>query len=720
MAFRAYFLSGLMTLCVGSGLCPGALAGNRTLQAQWTEQTIVLDGILSEPAWLFAETAADFIQAEPRQGEASTQHTEVRVLFDSENLYFGVTCFDSDPEGIVANSLRRDFSPGDEDTFEILLDTFASSRGGFLFVTNPNGAKRDVQVSNEGRESNVSWDAIWEVKTHIDEEGWTAEILIPIKTLRYESAPQGAWKVNFGRQIRRNNEITYWSEIPRRYNITRVSLAGELVGVNQDEIHPGRNLFLTPYVATNFSERASETSSDFDAGLDLKYGLTSSITLDGTYNTDFSHVEVDQQQVNVERFRLSFPEKRDFFLENQGIFEIGSVLRRGGTPNTEDPSIFYSRNIGLSEARRPIPIIGGARLSGRAGAYELGLMSIQTEAAEDQGPENSSVLRIKRDILARSWLGGFFLSRQGPDRLNNRVYGIDGLYRPRDDLIFNSLFAQSNTPGVEGDDWTLRLEGQFNPHWLILNVIHANIQPGYRNDLGFVTRQGVRAERLTVHPRIRPWENKAIREIQPILNVRYVTDPDNRLLTRKHSIGIDFFFQNGGFLRIRRRLYFERLDEDFEIRTGILVPSGDHEFEEQGFEFRTDSSRALSGSLNFYDGEFWDGEKTSFQVAGQFRPNGHLSAEITFSRDNVTLPGGTFQSDLLGFRLRYAFNTRTFLDTFIQYNSEKDIITSNVRFNLIHHSLSDLFIVYTEDNPTIDQSTTDRVLSVKYTHLLSF
>ena len=717
---RAYFLSGLIILSLWPGMWPGALGADRTLQARWTEETIVLDGILNEPPWLLAQPAADFIQAEPRQGEPSTQRTEVRLLFDSDNLYFGVFCFDSDPEGIVANSLSRDFSSGDEDTFEILLDTFASSRDGFLFVTNPNGAKRDVQVSNEGRELNVSWDAIWEVKTHIDETGWSAEILIPIKTLRYGSTPQGAWKVNFGRQIRRNNEITYWSEIPRRYNITRVSLAGELVGVTRDDINPGRNLSVIPYVTTSLVDRDSDTSSTSDIGLDLKYGVTSGLTLDLTYNTDFSHVEVDQQQVNLDRFRLTFPEKRDFFLENSGIFEIGSVRLQRGTPDVEDPSVFYSRNIGLSLDRRQIPILGGGRLTGRAGPYELALMSIQTEEAQGQGPENSSVLRIKRDLLARSWLGGFLVSRQGSDRPTNRVFGFDGLYRPRDDLTFNSLFAQSDTPGIEGDDWALRLEGQYDSRWLQLGVIHADIQEDYRDDLGFTVRHGVRVERIELHPRIRPWEGKMIREIQPIINVRYLTDQDNRLLTRKHSLGMDFFFQNGAFLRLRRRNLFERLDEDFDIRTAIRVPSGDYHFNEYGFEFNTDRSRVLSGSLRFYDGDFWDGEKRSFQVGGQFRPSGHLSTEFNFARDDVTLPGGAFRVDLVRFRLRYAFNTRTFLDTFIQYNSERQQITSNVRFNLIHHSLSDLFIVYTEENPTIAQESTDRVITIKYTHLLGF
>ncbi len=721
MAFRPSFVSGLTLLLVCLQFWPQGLAADRAVRARWMEETITLDGVLSEAPWQLAEPATDFIQSEPSQGEPSSQRTEVRILFDSDNLYFGVNCFDSNPQGIVSNSLRRDFSPGDEDTFEILLDTFASSRDGFLFVFNPRGAKRDVQITNEGRESNVSWDAIWEIKTHINEQGWTAEILIPIKTLRYSKTPQGAWRINFGRQIRRNNERSYWSELPRRFNITRVSLAGELLGMTQSEIQPGRNLSLVPYVASNLTHQDSDTTSTSDVGVDLKYGLTSSLTLDLTYNTDFSHVEVDQQQVNLDRFRISFPEKRDFFLENMGLFEIGSVrLQTSGIPDPEDIKLFYSRRVGLTLARRPVPILGGARLTGRAGPYELGFINIQTEEAQGQGPENNSVLRVKRDILTRSWLGGFYLNRQGRDRETNQVYGVDGLYRPRDDLVLNSLFVQTKTPGIEEDDWAFRVEGLYDARWLRLGGTHATVQDDYRDDLGFAARTGVNIERLETRPRIRPWEGRMIREINPVLNIRYITDSQGRLITRKQSIGLEFTFQNGTLIRYRHRTYFDRLDEDFEIRNNIIVPLADYNYSEDGLEFTSDRSRALSGRFTFYDGSFWNGDKKSFLADARYRPNGHVSTSFTFTRSDVSLPGGDFQVDQLRFRLQYAFNTRTFLDTFIQYDSEDREITSNVRFNLIHHSLSDLFIVYTEENPTTSGASTDRVLSLKYTHLLGF
>ncbi len=712
-----------MIYLLGS-LCAQTLEAQPTVRALPTEETIIVDGMLNEASWRLAQPATDFIQAEPRQGESSTERTEVRILYDSENLYFGVTCFDRDPQAIIANSLRRDFQPGSEDSFELLLDTFADFRNGYLFVTNPQGAKRDVQVSNEGIDQNVSWDAIWDVKTQVNQEGWIAEIRIPIKTLRYDQAQESNWNVNFGRRIRRKNEIVYWSEIPRRYQITRVSLAGQLLGLSKEDWRAGRNLQVTPYLVANLDENAGETSTSFDVGGDLKYGLTSGLTLDLTYNTDFSHVEVDRQQVNLDRFSLFFPEKRDFFLENSGIFEIGSVGVEGAVKDPEDPVVFYSRRIGLSndpDKPSPVPILGGARLTGRTGAYQVGLLSLQTDRTADQGPENNTVLRVKRDVLARSWVGAFFLNRQGSERLTNRVYGVDGIYRPSTDLTFNSMFVQSQTSGVSDNDWTLRMEGEYNLRWMRFAVTHANIEEDYRNDLGFTPRTGISVTRVEVQTRIRPWQEKAIREIRLLANVRYVADSkEYQLASRKTTTGLDLSFQDGGLFRFRYRPFFERLDEDFEIRSGIVIPQADYHYTESVLEYTSDRSRILSGDVHWFRGDFWNGRKTSLRFGVQFRPSSQMSTQFSFSRDQVDLPAGQFDANLLGLRFNYAFNTHTFLDAFFQYNSEKDRVTSNARFNLIHHSLSDLFIVYTEQRLTGGQNGVDRLLSLKYTHLLSF
>jgi hypothetical protein len=708
---------GLLSALLVAGPADMALSADRTVRAERARAPIVLDGVLDEASWRLATPATGFVQSEPRQGEPATEATEVRILFDDDTLYFGVTCFDVAPSGIRARSLRVDFSPADEDIFQIILDPFASSRDGFLFIINPYGARRDEQISNEGRESNVSWDAEWDVRTRRHEEGWTAEIRIPLKSLRYSRHQDRPWKVNFGRQIRRHNEVVHWAEIPRQLNVKQVSLAGELTGLEQGQLRPGRNLLATPYLVLNRVGQGRRGETDGDIGADLKYGLTPGLTLDATYNTDFSHVEVDQQQVNLDRFRLSFPEKRDFFLENASIFDIGSVAL--GMPTPEDPTVFYSRNIGLSLDGRPVPVRGGARVTGRAGPYGIGVMSLQTGAGEDQGPENATVLRVRRDVLTRSWFGGFFASRQGRDRLTNRVFGVDGLYRPINELTVSSYFAQSQTPGVHADDWAWRFETFYNSRRWHAALVHANVQDDYNADLGFVLRKGITAERVEVRPRFRPWQTGPFRDFQPVLNVRYVGDTSHHILSREQASGIDVFFADGAFLRYRHRQYFERLSEDFDIRRGIVIATGDYHFTEQGLEYNTDRSRALSASARWYTGEFWNGRKTSWEATGQLRPSAHLSTSLQFTQDDVTLPAGDFTANLLRVRLQYAFNSRTFLDTFIQYNSERDAVTSNLRFNWIHRPLSDLFVVYTEERGTVGAPPTNRVFSIKYTHLLS-
>lgn len=701
-------------------LWTSALAAERSVAAVFTEEGIILDGVLQEGAWPKAQPATGFIQSEPRPGQLASQPTEVRILFDEDNLYLGVSCLDDNPQGPVVKSLRVDFSSSDEDSFEILLDPFASGRDGFLFIVNPSGAKRDEQISNGGREVNASWDAVWDVKTRVTPAGWTAEIRIPFKTLRYPKGAGRPWRINFGRHIRRHNESTYWSPLPRQFDIRQVHLSGMLEGLSAEKIRPGRNVQVTPYVVSSAIQNNGDTSTKGDVGGDIKYGLTSGLTLDLTVNTDFSHVEVDQQQVNLDRFRLSFPEKRDFFLENSGVFEIGSVRLSAGLPDPEDALVFYSRNVGLSPEGQPVPILGGGRLSGRMGQYSLGLMSIQTDRMGSQEAENATVLRAKRDLLERSYVGGFYLSRTGSERAANRLYGFDGLYQPRRDLTFSGHFAKSQTPGVRGDDWMFRTEALYDASWLTFRNKFTEIQDDFRNDLGFTLRHGVWIERLEVRPRLRPPRRGIIREIQPYVSMRFVAGPRAGMVYRQHSLGFDVPFQNGAFLRIRRRNFFERLEENFRIRSGITIPTGDYHFNDYGVEFTSDRSRALSGNARWYDGDFWNGEKASWQLGGRFEPNAHLSTEVSYSRDRVRLRAGAFTTSLSRFRIQYSFNTVTSLDALVQYNLEDQSVTSNVRFNWIHRPLSDLFLVYTEERPTSGAAPVNRVFTLKYTYLISF
>ncbi len=362
---------------------------DRKVTALHVESPIVIDGNLDEAAWSLAEPAADFIQNEPRTGEPSTERTEVRILYDDENLYLGVYCFDSlGREGVTLSTLARDYPPRDTDHFTMVFDTFDDNRNGFSLSTNPGGAMRDGQITGDGETRNYDWDGIWYVKTQITELGWQAEIAIPFRTFRFRDQEQQVWGLNFGRRIRRKNESTHWSAIPRPYATYRVSMAGELNGLSG--IRQGKSLYVKPYISSPVVRREGD-DVDFtpDVGLDLKYGVTTGLALDATVNTDFSQVEADQQQINLTRFSLFFPEKREFFLENAALFQVKRTGRGPGSGN-RDLIAFFSRRIGLSGGQA-VPILGGTRLTGRVGQYRIGLLSIQTDEFEETLSTNFSV-----------------------------------------------------------------------------------------------------------------------------------------------------------------------------------------------------------------------------------------------------------------------------------------------------------------------------------------
>ncbi|TDI45010.1 MAG: hypothetical protein E2P02_08400 [Acidobacteria bacterium] len=419
----------------------------RRLNATRAEGPIVIDGVLDEEAWKSAPIATNFIQSEPEEGAPAMFDTEVRVLYDENNLYFGVLAHDDDPDSLIIKDLTRDFATFAVDGFSVILDTFHDRRNSYIFSTNPMGAKSDAQSLSEGQEFNEDWNGVWHVAGQIEDRGWTAEFAIPFKTLKFKNVDSQNWGINFLRRNRRFNEESYWSPIPRIYDASRVSLAGTLEELR--DLRPGTRFKLTPFATANVSESSdSDTDGSFEGGLDAKVSVSTGLTLDLTLNTDFSQAEADLQQVNLSRFSLFFPEKRDFFLENAGIFRFGPPedprfrrFRRqaglsagsgfpAGQTRGNDLLLFFSRRIGLSEGR-PIPVQGGGRLTGRYGAYQIGLLSIQT--GEEEGlstGDNFSVVRVKRDILANSDIGVMFINRESMNSSHfNRSIGVDANFR---------------------------------------------------------------------------------------------------------------------------------------------------------------------------------------------------------------------------------------------------------------------------------------------------
>jgi len=704
----------------------------KTLVAVRAEADIEIDGRLEEAVWKEASPATGFLQTEPYEGRAATAETEVRVIYDASNLYIGVYCYTEDPSRIIVNDLKRDFNPNNGDSIEIILDTLADKRSGFLFVTNPAGAKYDAQLANDGRDINSDWDGVWHVESSIHSDGWSAEFAIPFETLRFSEEGGGSWGINFLRRIRHKNEIDTWILIPRRYlggprSGYLVSFSGELAGL--EDMKQGRNLKVKPFAVASLRDLSSEDSvdSDIDAGLDIKYGLTSQLTLDFTLNTDFSQVEADQQQINLTRFRLFFPEKRDFFLENSGVFRFGDLPMERGMNRSQETHLFFSRRIGLSEEGTPIPILFGARLSGRMGAYALGFLNVQTRESgstqeEDFTPkENFTVLRVKRDLFSSSDFGFIFTNRESLGTpLHNRAVGLDANFRFFQNLTINPYWAKTQTPDRSDRDTAWKVSSQWEDNFLRLQYIYTDLEENFNPEVGFVRRTGIRSNRFRLEFHPRPKENSIIREVVPHMRVLYVTDQENRLLTRSGHFAVSIQLQDGSSVEIAHNTEFERLLEPFDIHPPISIPTDDYPYDNWQLRYSSDSSKPISGMVRYTKGTFFDGEQRSLVTGATFRPNYKFSIALNYTHNDVDLRAGSFSTDLAILRTSYSLNTRMFLNALIQYNSEDGEVSSNLRFNFIHRPLSDLFLVYNEQRGVTGDREQDRGIFFKYTHMLEF
>lgn len=700
-----------------------AAPSEKSITARSIRAALKVDGQLDEDAWASAEPVSDFVQSEPHEGGAPSERTVVRILFDKDNLYFGVYCYDSEPQKIVVSDLKRDFQARENDTFSIALDTFHDHRNSFIFFTNANAAQRDEQGLNDGREINPEWEGVWYAASAIQRDGWSSEIVIPFKTIGLVSKETPTLGVNFERRIRRKNEVLDWSPIPRRFSVGRVSLAGMLLGL--EEFQVGHNLRVKPFVTANFTQarlgESQRSTTKGDGGVDLKYNLTQGLALDVTYNTDFSQVEVDTEQINLTRFSLFFPERRDFFLENAGIFHFGDVTRERGPRLNEASQLFYSRRIGLSPAGRPLSILGGARLSGRIGPTAVGFLNMQQEESDGFPSNNFTVARVSHNILRQSDVGAIFVNRRGGSGGDyNRAYGVDANFQLSQEFTLNSYMAATQTPGRQGNNFQGKISGRWDDGFWQLYMLYTEIGENFKPEVGFVPRTGVRNYQLNFGFRPRPAGNRYIREYYPHMNAKIFRDRHNRLLTKDTHVGFQLFFRDGGSIELQLDPMFERLDAPFEIRKNVVIPPGDYPFNDWSLEYSSDRSRLFSATLNLSRGDFYDGTKKSVVFSGRLLVKPHWATSFDYQANRVDLKAGSFDADLYGLRFNYSFNPKMFLDAFIQYNTTTGRILTNLRFNLEHHPLSNLSLVLTEDRAAGLSPDFSRAFIVKYTHLLQF
>jgi hypothetical protein len=717
-----------------------AAAVGRRLSAQRATTVIRVDGALDDADWASAPIATGFVQSEPLGGQPASEQTEVRVLFNADQLYIGAYLHDRDLAHVVINDIRKDFREEDQDDFEVLLDTFGDRRNGYVFSTNIKGARHDRQVSLEGREINQSWDAVWEVQTKRVSDGWTVEMRIPFRSLRFDKTNHVAWGINFSRHLRRLNEVSFWAPVPRAFNLNRVSLAGSLDGLETGSA--GRDLRVKPYIADNAVRALGTTSAPsprmsngVDVGVDVKAAVTSGLTMDLTVNPDFGQAEADEQQVNLTQFSQFFPEKRDFFLENSGVFYVGDAARNNRVNPTptpdEDNLLFFSRRIGLTAGGLPIPVLGGFRLTGRLTDHtRLGILSVQDRTLGADPASNASVFRLRQNLGKIGNDIGFFamqnIHTSGPSYAN-RVFGVDKNLRLFRNLDWNSYVVKTSAPRITSGDYAWRSTVNWEGNFFHGKGGLMQLGSGFQNDLGFYRRTGMRKylADIGVRPRSVWLRAHGVREIHPHIVWDYQEDLKGGILAKRLHTGLSFFFNNGGVVEWSENPTFNRLLAPFKPNAKMAspIPVGGYNWNEHSFFYTSDQSRMFSTSTRLTFGGLYSGTQRTINSTVLFRPSYRFRASVGLQRTQaeLTLPALRFTNTLTTVRSSYSFTPNMFVDALSQYDAVSKLFNANIRFNLIHHPLSDLFIVYNDQRIlTPDSPVAGRALLVKFTQMVSF
>ena len=696
----------------------------------------VLDGdVLDDPAWTDASVLTGFRQTTPDEGQPASERTEVRIVYDDEAIYIGVVCFDRTPDAIIVSESRRD-SPLDEtDSFQVILDTYYDRRNGFVFGTNPSSLEYDGQVDNEGAGSrrgrrrqsggtgagfNLNWDADWQVRTRIGDFGWSAEFAIPFRTLRYAGGGVQTWGINFQRNIRRRNETAFWAPLERQFNLYRLRSAGSLQGL---ETPSQRNLKIAPYVLGEFQRDFTTddgASQDGEIGGDLKYSVTPSLTLDVTVNTDFAQIEVDEIQINLDRFNLFFPEKRPFFLENAGLFAVGD---RG------DVELFFSRRIGLGPDGEIVPILAGARLSGKVGSTGIGVLNMQTRAVEGLTPANNfTVARVSHELPNRSNVGGIFINRAATGDLVgeaerwNRTYGVDGRWGIGQYGEVSGFAAGTDTPGIKANDYAYRVGTAYNsPAWR-LSGEYTEVGEGFNPEVGFLQRTAYRKPVAVVSYRYRPKDFLGLQEVRPFIFYRGFWKPDGFQESSRLSVSSSLEWKNSWEARAGASFTHEGVIESFEIVEGVVVPAGEYDNTEARMELRTDLSAPLSYGIRMEAGGFFGGDRLSLTHTLKWRIGNDFITDTEWEYNDVRLPGGDFTANRLRVRLSYTFTPSIYLQALLQYSDvETDFWSTNVRFGWLHRGGTGLFVVYNETREGDEFGSAlgirDRSFTIKFSRL---
>ena len=709
VSWRRALLFGAAVLVASPAPIAAQGAPPPTVRAHRVTTPIHLDGKLDEPIYAGTAAISNFVQQEPDEFKPATEKTESWIFFDDHNIYVSARCYESHPERRVANEMRRDTAQlRQNDTFLVMFDTYHDRRNGYLFYANAIGGLADSQVTDEGS-PNVDWNTVWDVKTGNFDGGWTIEMAIPFKSLRYQPGIDQTWGINLRRVVRWKNEWSYLAQVPRALTtfkgVLKISSAGTLEGL---QVPSGsRNLEVKPYALAGVSTDRTVTpilSNDRTGriGGDLKYGITQNITADLTVNTDFSQVEVDEQQVNLTRFNLFFPEKRDFFLEGLGTFAFAGRASAGlGAGFGDTPYLFFSRRIGL-DGSRVIPLRAGGRTSGKAGKFTFGAINVET--GEDEiakvDAANFTVLRAKRDILRRSSIGGMFTHRTAtPGRVgSNDGFGLDTSMSFYQNIRFDAYLAGTRSEGRDGDNLSYRGFFDYNADKYGVQLDHLVIEPNFLPEVGFVRRTDMRRNFGLARYSPRPTSIRNLRRLSGSASLTYLTNTHDRLDTREAAGSFQAELTNSDVASVTYTDSFERLVRPFAIATGVTLPVGGYDFHTTRLGYTAGQQRRVSGEVVFEMGPFYNGDRKTIAVnTARLQVTPQLSIEPSMSINWVDLVQGSFTAKVARTRATYTITPRMFVSGIVQYNSATTSVGSNLRFRWEYRPGSELFVVYTDD-----------------------
>ena len=710
----------------------------KSINAVETNTPPKIDGnVLDDPAWKNISQTTGFIQQSPYEGKQASEKTIVKIAFTKDHFYLSVVCYTNQPENIIINDTRRDSPLDDMDSFIFILDTFNDNQNGYAFGTNAAGIEYDAQItkggeniarigrfsSGAGGAFNINWDGSWVVKTKIHNDRWSAEFEIPFKTLRYKSEKTQEWGVNFQRVNASIQEVSHWSPINRQFTVNRLISAGALTGVSPPL---SQNIKFIPYFLTkthsNSGDKVKTNTYESEGGFDGKVSIGSGLNLDLTYNTDFAQAEADEQQINLDRFSLFFPEKRAFFLENAGLFSVGDNSFGGS-----EVSMFFSRRIGLTGAGNQVPINGGARLTGTIANMRVGLLNMSTKSAQGRPSNEYQIIRLKKELPNRSHVGAIAtnLIKLSNENYSNEVVALDAKWGIGEVSQIDGYTAISNTPDLDQEKaYAFRLQASSTGKMFSNALSYTEIGEDFNPEMGFLKRSGgYRKWSGRIFTRLRPENDLGILELRPHVNYDGYWKLNGFHQTGKLHVDNHLEFRSGYEIHTGINFTKEGLIEDFDIfpSKSIVVPKSTYNHMEAQLYYTSPPTSKISFSVMNYIGGFFGGDRISSSPRLKIRFGDKFNSEISYNYNNVNLPGGNFITYLSRSRLTYSFNPKMYIQALLQYNNQSNESFINWRFIIQRSAASGLYVVYNqmEDYDGIPTKR-NNALILKYSHLFDF